>query len=103
MPAPSLPDWFWEEEPESPRVPLLEVEDDPQPDPRANRIAQLLATPEGRRILAESMIQPLRPPRDYTAVGRKMFLVEQLPPGALPIYGDPNVTASVVGEEGKDI
>ncbi len=50
------------------------------------------------------MIQPLRSRRDYTAVGRKTFLVEQLPDGALPIYDkDPDVTAYVVGEEGENI
>jgi hypothetical protein len=50
------------------------------------------------------MVQPLRLRRDYTSVGRKTFLVEQLPDGALPIYDkDPNVTAYVVGEEGQNI
>ena len=50
------------------------------------------------------MTQPLRTRRDYAAVGRKTFLVEQLPDGALPIYDkDPDVTAYVVGEEGQNI
>jgi hypothetical protein len=50
------------------------------------------------------MTQPLRLRRDYTSVGRKTFLVEQLPDGALPIYDkDPDVTAFVVGEEGENI
>ena len=50
------------------------------------------------------MIQPLRERRDYSSVGRKTFLVEQLPDGALPIYDkDPDVTAYVVGEEGENI
>ena len=50
------------------------------------------------------MTQPLRLRRDYMAVGRKTFLVEQLPDGALPIYDkDPDVTAYVVGEEGENI
>jgi len=41
-------------------------------------------------------IQPLRTRRDYTSVGRKTFLVEQLPDGALPIYDkDPEVTAYI--------
>ena len=54
--------------------------------------------------LAASMTQPLRLRRDYTSVGRKTFLVEQLPDGALPIYDkDPDVTAFVVGEEGENI
>lgn len=56
------------------------------------------------RRQAASMTQPLRTRRDYAAVGRKTFLVEQLPDGALPIYDkDPDVTAYVVGEEGQNI
>lgn len=57
-------------------------------------ISELIATPAGRQKLAASMTQPLRTRRDYTAVGRKTFLVEQLPDGALPIYDkDPDVSA----------
>lgn len=67
-------------------------------------ISQYIATPEGRAKLAASMTQPLRTRRDYSAVGRRTFLVEDLPDGALPIYDkDPDVTAFVVGEEGENI
>lgn len=67
-------------------------------------ISQYIKTAAGRAKLAASMIQPLRLRRDYTAVGRKTFEVEQLPDGALPIYDkDPEVTAFVVGEEGENI
>jgi len=67
-------------------------------------IAEYLKTAGGRAKLAASMTQPLRLRRDYTSVGRKTFLVEQLPDGALPIYDkDPGVTAYVVGEEGQNI
>jgi hypothetical protein len=67
-------------------------------------IADYLKTAAGRAKLAASMVQPLRLRRDYTSVGRKTFLVEQLPDGALPIYDkDPNVTAYVIGEEGQNI
>lgn len=67
-------------------------------------IARHLATQGGRHKLAASLTQPLRLRRDYTAVGRKTFLVEQLPDGALPIYDkDPDVTAFVIGEEGENI
>jgi hypothetical protein len=67
-------------------------------------ISEYIRTAAGRAKLAASMIQPLRLRRDYTAVGRKTFLVEQLPDGALPIYDkDPDVTAFVVGEEGENI
>lgn len=67
-------------------------------------ISEYIKTAAGRAKLAASMIQPLRLRRDYTAVGRKTFLVEALPDGALPIYDkDPDVTAFVVGEEGENI
>ena len=67
-------------------------------------ISELIKTAAGRQRLAASMIQPLRTRRDYTSVGRKTFLVEQLPDGALPIYDkDPGVTAYVIGEEGENI
>ena len=67
-------------------------------------IGEYIKTPQGRAKLAASMTQPLRLRRDYAAVGRKTFLVEQLPDGALPIYDkDPDVTAYVVGEEGQNI
>lgn len=71
---------------------------------RREVISKLVGTRRGRQILAMSMTQPLRLRRDYSAVGRKTFLVEQLPDGALPIYDkDPDITAFVVGEEGQNI
>ncbi len=67
-------------------------------------ISEYIKTAKGRQKLAASMTQPLRLRRDYTSVGRRTFLVEQLPDGALPIYDkDPDVTAYVVGEEGENI
>ena len=67
-------------------------------------ISEYIRTPAGRARLAASMTQPLRMRRDYSAVGRKTFRVEELPDGALPIYDkDPEVTAYVVGEEGENI
>jgi hypothetical protein len=67
-------------------------------------IGDLLKTAAGRNKLAASMVQPLRFRRDYTSIGRKTFLVEQLPDGALPIYDkDPRAAAYVIGEEGENI
>ena len=67
-------------------------------------IGDHIKTAAGRAKLAASMTQPLRTRRDYMSVGRKTFLVEELPDGALPIYDkDPDVTAYVVGEEGENI
>lgn len=71
---------------------------------KARLISEYIGSAAGRAKLAASMTQPLRLRRDYMAVGRKAFLVEQLPDGALPIYDkDPDVTAFVVGEEGENI
>lgn len=71
---------------------------------KAKLISEYIATSSGRAKLAASMTQPLRLRRDYLAVGRRTFFVEQLPQGALPIYDkDPDITAYVVGEEGESI
>ncbi len=71
---------------------------------KAKLISDYIGSAAGRAKLAASMTQPLRLRRDYMAVGRKTFLVEQLPDGALPIYDkDPGVTAFVGGEEGENI
>jgi hypothetical protein len=67
-------------------------------------VDKFIGSPAGRKRLAASMVQPLRERRDYSSVGRKTFLVEQLPDGALPIYDkDPDVVAYVIGEEGESI
>lgn len=67
-------------------------------------VEKYIQTPAGRAKLASSMTLPLRTQRDYKAVARKAYLVQQLPVGALPIYDrDPDVTAYVVGEEGTGI
>ena len=67
-------------------------------------IGNFVRTAAGRQKLAASMIQPLRKRRDYSAVGRKAFWVEQLPDGALPLYDkDADVAAYVIGEEGDNI
>ncbi len=67
-------------------------------------IDRYIGTSSGRKRLASSMIQPLRERRDYSSVGRKTFLVEQLPDGAYPVYDkDPDVVAYVIGEEGESI
>jgi hypothetical protein len=56
------------------------------PDIRDQIISEYLGSAGGRSRLAASMIAPLRQRMDYTAVGRRTFLVDQLPDGALPVY-----------------
>jgi len=55
---------------------------------RAGIIAEMLDSARGRSSLAAAMAEPIRTRMDYTAVGRSTFLVERLPEGALPIYGE---------------
>ena len=69
-----------------------------------NVIARYIESGEGRRTMASKMTPSLRRYRDYSAVGRKAFLVEDLEDGALPIYDkDPIVPAYAVGEAGDSI
>lgn len=49
-------------------------------------IRQALESQQGRQRLAQAMVAPIRQRMDYQSVGRRTFLVEQLPEGALPIY-----------------
>lgn len=49
-------------------------------------IAQAIQSSEGRQRLAQAMINPLRRRLDYAGVARAAFPVEQMPPGAVPIY-----------------
>jgi len=59
-------------------------------------ISKYISTGQGRSIMAAKMTGSLRRFRDYTAVGRKAFLVDNLEDGALPIYDkDPVVPAYV--------
>lgn len=57
------------------------------PEIRDQIIAQALSSTEGRSRLAAAMVAPLRARRDYQSVARRVFMVEQMPEGALPIYG----------------
>lgn len=67
-------------------------------------IARHINTPRGRATMANKMTPSLRRFRDYSAVGRMAFLVEDIEDGALPIYDkDPVVPAYAVGEAGDSI
>lgn len=53
-------------------------------------LASLVLWQRRRRILkleqGIALLMARRRRLDYTSIGRKIFLVEQLPPGATPIY-----------------
>lgn len=87
---------------------IIQSERDRQPPPppptdlpldeqaRQRIVSEYIQSPTGRTRLAASMVQPLRQRMDYSAIGRRTFLVEQLPEGALPIYDrDPEVTRTL--------
>lgn len=50
-----------------------------KPLDREALIAQALNTPEGREALAKSMVEPIRRQLEYQAIGRKLFMVDELP------------------------
>jgi len=51
-----------------------------------NSIARHISSPVGRVALAQSMTAPIRRHLDYNRISRKIFLVDPLPQGALPVY-----------------
>lgn len=67
-------------------------------------IARNVSSSKSRDRMAAKMTPSLRRFRDYTAKGRKAFLVEDLEDGGEAVYDkDPEVTAYVVAEEGENI
>jgi hypothetical protein len=65
------------------------------PEIQQRLLSQYLQTTEGRERLAVAMSAPLRARRDYVSIARQAIAVEQLPPGALPIYdSDPDPDAA---------
>ena len=67
-------------------------------------IGRYVESGPGRRTMATKMTPSLRRYRDYSAVGRKAYLVEDLEDGALPLYDkDPIVPAYAVAEAGNSI
>ncbi len=63
---------------------------------RQRIIERYLASTSGREQLARAMVAPIRQRMDYQSIARRTFLVEQMPEGALPVYGrDPNVPEMV--------
>jgi hypothetical protein len=53
---------------------------------RADFIAQALDTPESRTALASAMVDPIRRALDYQAIGRSLFMVDELPQGGYAHY-----------------
>jgi hypothetical protein len=51
-------------------------------------IAKALNSTAGREALVMSMVEPIRRSLEYQAIGRKLFMVDDLPQGALARYSD---------------
>jgi len=49
-------------------------------------ISEYIKSAHGRERLFASLTEPLRQRCDYAAIARKVFLVEELPSGAVPLY-----------------
>lgn len=76
----------------------------PKPTDLRRIISKGIKTLASRNTMAAKMTPSLRRFRDYAAVGRKAFLVEDLEDGALAIYDkDPIIPAFVVGEGGNNV
>lgn len=61
------------------------------------RATSALETDEGRAAFAQAMAEPIRRSLEYNSVGRRLFALDELPPGALPRYNaDPASIAHVV-------
>ncbi len=65
-------------------------------------IGNLIQTKQGRAKIAAAIGPELRRRRDYLAVGRKAFHVDELPPGTNAIYDfDVDVRGWLISEEGQ--
>ena len=64
---------------------------------RERLIAEALDTQEGRTVLAQCMVEPIRRALEYQAVSRRLLMVDELPMGAIPRYErDVRATANIV-------
>ena len=64
-------------------------------------MSQALETAEGRHVLSQVMVEPIKVALDYQGVGRKLLAVDELPQGALPRYErDVSVKSYVISKRG---
>lgn len=68
---------------------------------RDELIKRALTSEDGKIALGQAMANPIRRNLDYMGIGRKVFVVDPLPQGALPVYDrDIDVAAFVVSSNG---
>jgi len=65
---------------------------------KAYIIRQALKTEEGRLALAQAMVEPIRRSLDYQAVGRKLLMVDELPPGTIAHYEQGGIEIAKLNE-----
>lgn len=69
---------------------------------RDELIKRALTSEEGKIALGQAMANPIRRNLDYMGIGRKVFVVDPLPQGALPVYDrDIDVAATVISSNGS--
>ena len=68
---------------------------------RDELIKRALTSEDGKVALGQAMANPIRRNLDYMGIGRKVFVVDPLPQGALPVYDrDIDVAATVISSNG---
>jgi hypothetical protein len=69
---------------------------------RDELIKRALTSEDGKIALGQAMANPIRRNLDYMGIGRKVFVVDPLPQGALPVYDrDIDVAATVISSNGS--
>jgi len=64
-------------------------------------LAQYFETDQGRRVIAQTMLEPFKLGRDYVAINRNIFAVHNVPTGYPLWYDkDPQFTAVVLANDG---
>ncbi len=48
----------------------------------AREVGAAVATPQGRAVIGQTILEPFKKGRDYVAIGRQMMFVDHLPTGA---------------------
>lgn len=67
----------------------------------AAELDRQLKSPNGRYEVGQTMLEPFKEGRDYISIGRKIFAVHHLEPGAPAWYEiDPQFSAVVIGKQG---
>jgi len=68
---------------------------------KAAEVSRALRSPEGRYEIGQTMLEPFREGRDYVSIGRKLFAVDHVQPGAPMWYDkDPQFSAYTIAKYG---